>query len=127
MVENLTTLFKNQIKSDIKDDIEVLFTYGAIGSGTATPAASDTTLGSEDLRDTIDAFDKSASSKIIASIRIELGENNGNTIAEVGWLNAASGGSLWTRNLLQTPLDKTSDFRFYGDTEITITVDEDTS
>ena len=55
-----------------------------MGSGTAVPAVSDTTLDSEDFRDAIDDFDKSAADSITSSLRVELTENNGNTIAENG-------------------------------------------
>lgn len=119
----LTNSLFTQILSDVKDDLEVLFTYGATGDDDTAPSATDTTLGSETFRDVIDDFDKSATSSITASLRLLTTENNSEDIKEVGWLNAAAAGTLWARNTLTT-IAKTSDIQVFLDTKITITVSE---
>lgn len=119
----LTSTLKTQIRSDIKDALEVLFTYGAIGTDNTTPTESDTALGTEVFRDAIDDFDKSAADKVVASLRVLPTEANGNDIKEGGWFNASSSGTMWTRNTLNT-ITKTSDIQIYFDVEITIEVTE---
>lgn len=119
----LTTSLLNQVRDDIQDDIETNFTHGAVGNDNTTPTASDTELGNEQFRDAVDDVDKSVDNKITVTIQITPTENNGNTIRETGWFNAASTGTMWTRDTL-TDLNKTSDISVYIDTTITITVTE---
>ena len=119
----LTNTLFTQLISDIKDDLEDLFTYGAVGSDNTAPSANDTALGSEDFRDSIDNFDKSAASSITASLRILTTENNGNDIKEFGWFDAAAAGNLWSRNIM-TAISKTSDIQVFLDTTIAISVSE---
>lgn len=123
MTSVLTSLILAQIRSDIKNDLEVVFTHGAVGTDATTPTAGDTTLGTEVFRDAIDEFDKSAADKIVASLRILTTEANGNTVREFGWFNAAAAGSMWNHS---TPneIAKTSDINLYIDTTITIVVTE---
>ncbi len=119
----LTSLLISQAVSDIKDDLELLFTHGSVGNGQTVPVASDTALEAEDFRDAIDDFDKSISDKVIASLRILTTENNGNSVSETGWFDAAAAGNMWTRNTL-TAINKTSDIQIFLDTSITIKVVE---
>ena len=84
----LTTALLDQIKADVKDDLEALFTNGAVGTDDTATAPSDTALGAEVFDDVIDEFDQSPSDKVIASFRILTTEANGNTIAECGWFDA---------------------------------------
>lgn len=119
----LTTSLVTQISSDIQTDLEALFTHGAVGSDTTIPTSGDTALGSEDFRDAIDSFDTSSSDKITASLRILTTENNGNSIAEFGWFNAAGAGTMWSRNTM-TAIAKTSDIQVYLDTAIAITISQ---
>ena len=98
--------------------------YGAVGDDDTTPTVSDTTLGNETFRSAIDDFDKTTFvDKIIASLQIGAGENNGNDVKEAGWLDAAAAGNLQIRFLLNT-IAKTSDIQLFIDTQITITVEE---
>lgn len=119
----LTNSLFTQAISDIKNDLEALFTYGAVGDDSTTPASSDTALGNETFRDSIDSFDKGVSSAITASLRILTTENNSNNIKEFGWFNAAAAGTMWTRNTMTT-IAKTSDIQIFLDTTITITISE---
>ena len=120
----LTTTLLTQIRSDVKDALEVLFTHGALGTDNTTPTAADTTLGAEVFRDAIDDFDKSAANKVVASLQVATTEANGNTIREAGWFDDPSAGDMWTRNTLNE-ITKTSDIQIYLDVEIEITVEED--
>ena len=120
----LTTSILTNVRSDIKDYLETVMLYGAVGDDNTTPVAADTTLGNETFRKAIDAFDKtSQSSQITASLKILSTENNGESVVEVGWLTAASAGTLLTHSLVNS-ISKTSDIQLYLDTTITITVTE---
>jgi len=82
----MNSLF-SQIVSDVKDDIEALFLFGAIGVGTTVATAGDTELEEEVLRKAIAAFDKSVGDAITASLEISSIEANNNAVAEFGWLD----------------------------------------
>lgn len=86
----LTSTFKTQVISDIKDALEVLFTYGNVGEDDTASDASDTILGLEFFRDTIDEIDKATANQITASLRLAATEGNGNTAKEVGLIDTAS-------------------------------------
>lgn len=85
----LTANMISQIKSDIKDDIEAIWTYIGAGEDTAPFDASDTELGLEVIRKAPAEVDKSVANKITASLQIGTGEANNNTIGECGTFNAA--------------------------------------
>lgn len=74
-------------------------------------------------RDTIDSISNPGTGIVTASLRVLSTEANGNSIAEYGWLNAASGGNLWTRNVITT-ITKTSDIQLFLDTQLTLEVTE---
>lgn len=119
----LSALLKTRERDAIATDMTAAFTHCAAGTNTTTPTAGDTTLGTEVFRDAIDLFSNPGTGVVTASLRILATEANNYDIAEYGWFNAASGGSLWTRNVI-TPITKTSDIQVYLDTEITIEVIE---
>lgn len=120
----LTTTLKNNVRSDIKDYLESVMTYGAVGDDNTTPTASDTTLTSEVFRDAIDDFDKTSSAdSVTATLFIGPSEANGNTISEAGWFDASSGGNLQTHTIL-TAISKTDAIQLFLDTTITIEVTE---
>lgn len=119
----ITSTLLTRIRSDVKTDLQALFTHGAIGTGTTAATAADTTLETEVFRDTIDTFDTSASDKVVATLIVGLSEANSNAISEVGWLDAGAAGNLWTHNII-TVINKTSDIQLFLDTSITITVTE---
>lgn len=113
----------NLVRTSIKTYLETQMTYGAAGTDNTTPAASDTALGGEVFRDAIDEFDDAVTDEITASLRILTTEANGNTLAEVGWFNASTAGTLLTRNTI-TSIAKTNDIQLFLDTSIQITVTE---
>lgn len=119
----LTTTLLNQTRDDVQDALEDIFLYGAVGTGTTTPAAGDTALEFEVFRDAIDEIDKSVDNQITASLRVLTTEANGNAITEVGLLDAAAAGNLWTHDLVNS-INKTSDIQLFMDVEITINVTE---
>ena len=119
----LTSLLKTRERDAVADDMETAFTHGAIGTDSTTPTAGDTALGGEVLRDAIDSFSNPGTGIVTASLRVTATEANGNSIAEYGWLSAASVGSLWVRNAI-TPITKTSDIQVFLDSQIEITVEE---
>jgi len=121
----LTTSLLNDIRDNAKARIGTNFTHGAAGTGTATPAASDTTLGTEVFRDARDEFDDAPSNTVTTQLRILTTEANGNTLAEAGWFNQNSGGTMWSRNTF-TAINKTSDIQLFLDTQITFTITETT-
>ena len=113
------------IRDETKARIGVTFTHGAIGTDSTTPIASDTTLGAEVFRDTIDEFDDSQSDTVVTSLRVLTTEANGNTIRESGWFDDPSAGTMWTRNIL-TEIIKTNDIQIFLDVSIQIQVTETT-
>lgn len=121
----LTTLLINDIRDNAKTRFVTVMTHGAVGTDSTTPTASDTVLGAETFRDTIDFTDTSGTNTMIATLRVLTTENNGNNIAEFGTLDAASGGNLWTRNTM-TAIVKTSDIQVFLDVQTTLSVTETT-
>lgn len=119
----LTTSLLTQFRTNLKSDVDTLFTHGAIGTDSTTPTAGDTALGTEVFRDARDDFDDSATATVVASLNVGTTEANGNSIAEYGWFNDASSGTMWTRDTITT-ITKTSDVELYLETSITITVTE---
>jgi len=84
----LTDDLFTEIKNRVKTDLQALFTHGAVGTDSTTPASTDSQLGGEVFRDAIDDFDSAAESAITASLQIATTEANGNSIAEGGWFSA---------------------------------------
>lgn len=119
----LTTLLLNDIRDDSKARIGTIFTHGAVGTGTTTPTASDTVLVTEVFRDARDEFDDAPSNTVTTQLRVLTTEANGNSLAEMGWFNQNSGGTMWTRNTF-TAITKTSDIQLFLDTKITFTITE---
>lgn len=125
MTSKFTNSFLTQIRSDVKDDIEALFLYGAVGIDDTAPSATQTALVSEVFRSDVDNFDKSTfTDKVIASLRISESEANGNTLKEGGWFDDPSAGTMHQR-YTYNDFNKTNDSRFYTDSQITIEVTED--
>ena len=118
----LQTDFLNSARDAIKDDIETDFSHGAIGTGTTAPTTTDGTLETEVLRKATQETTSGTNTKTI-SAWIASGEANGNDITEFGFLSAASGGTLWTRNTFDAKA-KTASIEIWLDVEITIDVSE---
>ena len=121
----LTTYYLNQIRTEVKDDIEALSLYCAIGTSSTTPTTADTSLGSEVFRDAIDEVDKSSAvDTIVLSLRVLTTEANGNTIQETGLFEVSAAGTAQSHDLL-TSITKTNDIQLYIDHSMEITVTED--
>jgi len=119
----LTSLLTTDIRDDSVDRLETLFTHGALGTGTTAPSLAQTALVTEVFRDPIDSFDKPGGGVGTASLLVLTTEANSNAIAEVGWFNASSGGSMWVRNTM-TAINKTNDIQLFVDTKLTVQVSE---
>lgn len=119
----LTADLLEEIRDDVKSELNTLMTHAGVGDDDTTPTAADTSLGNETFRDARDDWDSSGANTIVGSLTIEASENNSNDIDEIGWFDAASGGNLWVHNLVNT-ISKTSDVIVYIDTTITISVSE---
>lgn len=87
----------------------------AIGTGTTSPLASDTTLEVEIYpdgvsRNTITSRTKPSAKKVRLQTVIAAGEANGLVLTEVGALNAAIGGALINRVVLPSGISKNASF-----------------
>jgi len=81
----LTSILLDQIKSDVKDDMEAILLYFLIGSDNTAATAGDTEMGAEILRRSIDSVDKSGGSTIVASGSVPVTLGNDSSIVEIGW------------------------------------------
>ena len=120
----LTTSYLSQRITSMKAATDTAFTHGAVGHGTSTPTAGDTALQNEDLRVARNSFDSSVVDKITGSFIIGYSQDNGVNIAECGWFNDPTAGTMWVRNKLSSAIAKTSDLQVYIDTEVTFTDEE---
>jgi len=101
--------------------LDTIATHVAVGDDNTTPVVGDTALGNETyIEARFRAFANSNS--FIIDLRLDTTENNGNTIAEHGVFDAASGGNLISRDLT-TAFNKTaSNESFYRNTyNLTVT------
>ena len=113
----------DEIVSDVKDEMELLFLYGNVGTDNTTATSADTSLVAEVFRTTIQSFDKTNPTEIICSVEIGAGDANGETIQEVGTNTLTALGTQLTRNVVNA-IGKTSDIVLFLDTSITIAVTE---
>lgn len=111
----LTQDFLDTEKALVKTSIGSEFTYVAFGTGTATPSASDTSLGTEVIRTARQSIDSTPASSVIISGYIGGSQANGNTITEVGACNSSSGPKLRSHSKLVIPIAKTSDKEIWID------------
>lgn len=119
----LTNSLLIQARTDVKDDLELVFLIGRAGTASDTPVASNTALGGQEFSKAVDSFDKvSQSDKITASLKILTTDANGHTLRELGW-GLTAGSPLFTHDVVNA-LAKTSDINVYFDTTITIEVVE---
>ncbi len=121
----LTSHLLTQTRSDVKDDLEIRFTHGSVGTAAPTGLASQTAVPAEAFRSEIDSFDKSVTDAITATLEISAAEANGNTLRGFGWFSTVTpnaGTALVVDSV--TALNKTSDFAVVFDTTISIQVTE---
>lgn len=95
-VPNLVvTAGKQHIASRLVDNSSDIMSHMALGTGSTTPIAGDTTLGSETGRVVLSSFSASTNS-ITATASFPAGTGTG-AISEAAILNAASGGTMLCR------------------------------
>jgi hypothetical protein len=95
-VPNLVvTVGKNYIASRMVGTASTVMSHMAIGTGTGTPIAGDTTLGTEAGRVALTAFTASTNT-VTATATFPAGTGTG-AITEAGILNNTSGGTLMCR------------------------------
>ena len=95
-VPNLVvTVGKNYIASRMVGTSSTVMSHMAIGTGTGTPIAGDTTLGTEAGRVALTAFTASTNT-VTATATFSAGTGTG-AITEAGILNGSSGGTLLCR------------------------------
>ena len=95
-VPNLVvTVGKNYIASRMVGTASTVMSHMAIGTGTGTPIAGDTTLGTEAGRVALTAFTASTNT-VTATATFPAGTGTG-AITEAGILNGSSGGTLMCR------------------------------
>ncbi len=110
----MTDAFLNAIRNAMYGDSITWPSHIGIGTGTTAAAAGDTTLQTEvhpdgANRSTIDYKTKPTTKKVRYQMNVVAGEGNGNTLTEVGALNATTGGTL-TNRFVHTGIIKTSSF-----------------
>ena len=95
-VPNLVvTVGKNYIASRMASNSATIMSHMAIGTGTGSPAAGDTTLGTEAGRVAVSSFSASTNT-VTATATFPAGTGTG-AITEAGILNASSSGTLLCR------------------------------
>ena len=95
-VPNLVvTVGKNYIASRMASNSATVMSHMAIGTGTGSPAAGDTTLGTEAGRVAVSSFSASTNT-VTATATFPAGTGTG-AITEAGILNASSSGTLLCR------------------------------
>lgn len=104
-VNNLiVTVGKNYIASRMASNSATVVSHMALGGGTTSPIASNTTLGSEITRVALTSLN--ASGNQITAIGT-FGSGSSGTISEAGIFNASSSGTMLCRTTF-TPFVKTS-------------------
>lgn len=106
--------FLNMIRDAEYGDSVTWPTHIAIGTGTTAAAAGDTTLETEILpdgvnRSAITSRTKPSAKKVRLQIQVGVGEANGETLTEVGAINAATGGILANR-IVHTAIAKDASY-----------------
>lgn len=99
----------NQIRDFLNGDSPTPPSHLAVGTGTTAANAADTTLETEVFRTTIDKDEKATAGVIEYTATLATTDANGNSLSEVGILNASSGGTLSNR-ITHLAFAKTSAF-----------------
>lgn len=84
--------------------------HSAIGTGTGAPAVTDTTLGSEVNRQTLDTYTRGTGANAnVLSITVQFGNGEGSgLISECGLFNAGSAGTMFARAQVDPARQKNS-------------------
>lgn len=115
----ITNAGLNLLRNWLYGDSVNTLSHIAVGTGTANPQATDTTLQTELLRKTISAKSKGTDGKFTLQLDILTTECNGSTLTEVGAFNAVTVGDLFNR-LTYTGIPKTSSFELKYEIEYTL-------
>jgi len=92
--------------------------YIGVGTGTSTAVVTDTQLDGETYREAI--FTSASTANIFTTaLYLDVTENNGNSIGEIGAFTSSSGVIMVSRNLT-TVSTKTTSKEFYYDIKYTI-------
>ena len=105
-------------ESDCVSRLNSTISHIAVGSGTTSPLPEQTQLTTETHREEIFESNITANS-FTTSVFLDVTENNGNIVNEIGSFNASSSGTMVSRNLT-TSSEKTSSKEFYYDVKFTI-------
>ena len=97
----ITTALNNVITA-----LDTNITHLGVGTDTTTPVEADTTIGGEVDRNAEYSF-QSTSNQVKSQLRLDTTDANGYTLAVIGSFNAASGGTMYTKNLI-SPFVKTA-------------------
>lgn len=103
----VTTAGRNMLRDFLANTGVAGITHYALGTSATAATLADTALGAEVLRTTVAIWNTASAS---LEVRFYLGstQGNGSTLAEAGLFNAASGGSMYARYVLASPIVKTS-------------------
>jgi hypothetical protein len=117
------TIGLNLVQNNSATLINGLVTHIALGDDNTTPLISDTSLGNETFRD--DTYADSVSSNVTNfDVRLDVTENNGNTIAEIGTFDDDTTGNMYSHNLT-TSFAKTSSKEAYYRVKMTFVAEDD--
>ena len=112
----------NLVQNNSATLINGLVTHIAVGDDNTTPVIGDTTLGNETFRDAI--YSDSVSSNVTNfDVKLDVTENNGETIAEIGTFDASSSGNMYSHNLT-TSFAKTSSKEAYYRVKLTFEAED---
>ena len=115
-----TTTFLSAVKADIQAFVLTKSTYMAVGTGTGTPTAADTALGTEVKRKAIEES-TTGTSDVVVSLLLTSADANGSSITEVGAFDAVAAGNMMARETY-TAIGKTSSIDVWIDIEEQIDV-----
>ena len=105
------TLTLTNAQNAAATDLDGNLTHVAVGDDNTTPTEGDTDLGNTTYTDT--KFASSLSANVVTvDLRLDVTENNGNTINEIGTKDGASG-NLYTHDLTTSFAKTSSKEAFY--------------
>ena len=116
---NTTTLLST-IKTGVLTTISGASTHLAVGTGTTTATAADTSLETEVTRKARQEI-TTGTSDIIVSLFLNSTEGNGNSLTEVGVFDAGAAGNMAERDTF-TAIAKTSSIEVWMDVETQVDV-----
>jgi hypothetical protein len=121
----VTNYAMNLSRSNFITEWQSAITHIATGDDTTAPTVSDTALGNETL---IESTFEEFNTGTFVSIAMfqDTADNNGNTIAEVGLFDAASGGNCYQRSLTNS-ISKTSTVEAYIEVKTNVQVENTTT